>query len=221
MTYDRDFFFDAVRGSPFDGSLAQLQVNGMNYLLDVWEEKFQVKAGDQSTPWLAYCLATAFHETAERMMPIEEYGRGSGHDYGEPTGPYQQCYYGRGHVQLTWEENYEKAEEILLDDYSYDAPLHQYPHRMLEDTPSALVLFDGMVSGWFTGKGLPEFFNEDDEDPVGARVVVNGHDKDTLIADYYWSFKAALRPLPPIEAEPEPERNRLGGRRSALEGLRK
>jgi len=222
MSYEREFFFETVRGSPFGGSLTQRQVDGMNYLLSVWEDKFEENAGDQSTPWLAYCLATTFHETAQKMVPIEEYGEGSGHVYGKPTGPYEQCYYGRGHVQLTWLENYQKAQGILSDKYDYYAPLVQYPHRMLEDTPSALVLFDGMITGWFTGNGLPQFFNENEEDPIGARTVVIGHDKDVIIADYYWSFKAALKPVTLTEVEVVTRSRRRGvGSHSPLQGLRK
>jgi hypothetical protein len=195
MTYDRDYFFDHVRQAPFDGELTQRQVDGMEYLLDTWEEFFASEAGEQSTPWLAYCLATAFHETAQKMVPLEEYGRGEGHDYGEPTGKYGQRYYGRGHVQLTWEDNYKKGEEILKQRYREDVPLHQYPHRMLEDEPSALILFDGSVFGWFTGVGLPDFFSEGKEDPVGARQIINGHDQDELIAGYYYAFREALKPV--------------------------
>ena len=35
---DRDTFFPSVRASLFGGTLSQSQVDGMNYLLNVWEE---------------------------------------------------------------------------------------------------------------------------------------------------------------------------------------
>ena len=63
---------------------------------------------------------------------------------------------------------------------------------MLEHEPAALILFDGMIEGWFTGVGLPSFFNSDTEDPYNARKTVNGLDKADLIAGYYKSFKDAL-----------------------------
>ena len=69
------------------------------------------------------------------------------------------------------------------------------PHRMLEEEPSAYVLYDGMIEGWFTGVGLPGYFNDDEEDPYNARQVVNGHDKAELIAGYYGDFKGALKEL--------------------------
>ena len=186
---DRDKFFSSIRASLFNGVLSQQQVDGMNYLLDTWEEHFGYGSDIR---WLAYALATAFHETAYTMQPIEEYGRGSGHDYGAPTGPHNEVYYGRGHVQLTWITNYEKAQARLKDVYDVDAPLVEYPHRMLEDEPSALVLFDGSIDGWFTGVGLPQFFDADTEDPVNARKVINGLDKADTIAGYYSEFKEAL-----------------------------
>jgi predicted chitinase len=185
---DREKFFTSIRGSLFNGVLSQTQVDGMNYLLDTWENYFV----DSDIRWLAYALATAFHETAYTMQPIEEYGRGEGHDYGKTTGPYGEKYYGRGHVQLTWIANYEKAQARLKDIYEVEAPLVEYPHRMLEDEPSALVLFDGSIQGWFTGVGLPQYFDADTEDPYNARRVINGTDKADLIAGYYTQFKNAL-----------------------------
>jgi putative chitinase len=185
---ERTAFFDSVRAQPFDGVLSQSQVNGLNYLLDTWENYHF----DKDQRWLAYALATAFHETAATMRPIEEYGQGADKEYGQPTGPYGQCYYGRGFVQLTWLDNYEKAEAVLTDKYALPTPCVEYPHRMLEDEPSALILYDGMIDGWFTGVGLPQFFNLTTEDPVNARKIVNGLDQADLIAGYYASFKAAL-----------------------------
>jgi hypothetical protein len=197
MPYDRDFFFNSVRESLFNGKLTQRQVDGMGYLLDQWELHFEKKAAANGHCWLAYALATAFHETAYMMVPIEEYGRGSGKSYGEPVGPYHQCYYGRGHVQLTWEANYIKGQEALLKHYKIDAPMHQYPHRMLEDETSALVLYDGMIGGWYTGVGLPKFFDHAKkiEDPYNARKIVNALDKAETIKGYYGKFKTALKPI--------------------------
>jgi len=189
---DRDKFFPAVRKSLFGGSLRQSQVDGMNTLLDVWERHFAEPNPRDGTRWLAYCLATVFHETAQTMEPIEEYGKGKGMKYGQPAGPHGHVYYGRGHVQLTWEENYLKAERHLKDRYSIEAKLHQEPHRMLEHELSALVLYDGMIHGWFTGVGLPAYFNSTTEDAYNARRIVNGVDRAELIAGYYQKFKNAL-----------------------------
>jgi hypothetical protein len=188
MAIDRKKFYDSIRESLFYGVLSQRQVDGMNYLLDVWERLF----AERPVEWLAYAFATVFHETAYMMVPLEEYGKGEGKSYGEPAGPHGECYYGRGHVQLTWLENYQKGEQMLLDHYGLTVPMCEYPHRMLEDETSALVLYDGMIYGWFTGVGLPDYFNVEIEDPYNARKIVNGLDKAELIKGYYAQFKAAL-----------------------------
>jgi putative chitinase len=126
------------------------------------------------------------------MEPIPEYGEGSGQPYGEPAGPYGQCYFGRGYVQLTWEYNYIEGEKVLAHDYGVECPMHRYPHRMLEHEPAALVLYDGSIKGWFTGKKLGDYFNATAEDAYNARRVINGVDKADLIAGYYRAFKAGL-----------------------------
>lgn len=189
-TYNREYFYNNVRASLFRGTLTQSQVDGMNYLLDTWEKLFP----DGDERHLAYCLATAYHETAQTMRPIEEYGKGKGYKYGQPTGPHGQTYYGRGHVQLTWEENYKRAEKELKR-YGIHAPLHKEPFLALEDANSAAILYDGCGDGWFTGKKLSDYFNAKVTDPVNARRIVNGTDKADLIASYYVKFDAALTPL--------------------------
>ena len=198
MPYDRKFFYDNVRASLFRGTLTQSQVDGMNYLLAVWEWGFEANNPNDGTMWLAYCLATTYHETAQTMQPIEEYGRGQGKSYGQPTGPYNQCYYGRGHVQLTWDTNYQTGQTNLKNRYDVDANIYPEASNMLDPQTSALILYDGMVYGWFTGVGLPKYLSKSKgiEDPVNARRIVNGTDCAQQIAGYYWSFKAALKQVP-------------------------
>lgn len=185
---EREKFFEQIKKPLFKGAFTQSQVDGMNSLLDVWEHHFEA----EDIRWLAYALATAFHETGAKMVPVEEIGRGSGKTYGKPVGPHEKTYFGRGHVQLTWEDNYKKGEENLKNRYNVIAPLHKYPHLMLSDEMSALVLFDGMIHGWFSGVGLEDYFNEKEEDPYNARKIVNALDKAELIKGYYGTFKTAL-----------------------------
>src|SRR6478609_8125384 len=98
--FDAGHFFDYVREHLYAGVLAQTQVNGMNFILKCWKRKSGL---DSDARWPAYALATTHHETAFTMQPITEYGS---QDYlqGKPYYPY----IGRGYVQLTWDENYEK-----------------------------------------------------------------------------------------------------------------
>jgi hypothetical protein len=196
MPYDRKFYFDTVRKDLFRGTLTQMQVDGQNALLVTWEQHYEEPNPRDGTRWLSYCLATVYHETAQTFHPIDEYGKGAGKPYGKPVGPHGHAYYGRGYPQLTWEANYINGEKFLRERYQVVAALHREPHRMLEHEISALVLFDGMVYGWFTGVGLPKYFNATIEDPVNARRIVNGTDKADLIAGYYWKFKKALKQTP-------------------------
>jgi hypothetical protein len=202
---DRDTFFNGVRASLFGGKLSQSQVDGMNYLLDVWEDYFEKPNPRDGNRWLSYCMATVFHETGKKMVPVPEVGKGKGYAYGKPSGPYNQIYYGRGHVQLTWEDNYKKGQDQLKDNYGVDVPIWPQADLMLKDQASALILYDGMTNGWFTGVGLSKYFNSTVEDPVNARRVVNGTDKALTIAGYYQKFKAAIVTAPEPAPSPEPQ----------------
>ena len=203
MPYDRKYFFDTVRKDLFSGTLTQSQVDGMNYLLEMWEWGFEANNPNDGTMWLAYALATFYHETAYTMQPIEEYGKGSGKSYGKPAGPYGQCYYGRGYVQLTWEDNYKNGQQYVKDRYNKDCNIYPNAAGALDPEVSALVSYDGMVYGWFTGVGLPKYLSKSKgiEDPVNARRIVNGTDKASTIAGYYWKFKNALKQIPSLPPE--------------------
>ena len=70
--------------------------------------------------WAAYMMATINHECANTWQPIQESGKGAGHDYGKlvtvkgSDGETYKCvYYGRGYVQLTWEKNYRRLSEAM------------------------------------------------------------------------------------------------------------
>lgn len=143
--------------------------------------------GDAKNPlYLAYMLATAWHETAHTMKPIEEYGKGKGRPYGTNIdihgGRYTELphrYYGRGYVQLTWLTNYVNMSRILNLDFV------NKPELTLDPVNAANIMFEGMLRGSFTGKKLSSCirfggFNEF----VYARRIINGTDKAVMIANY-------------------------------------
>lgn len=169
---DRTAFFAAVRKS--FGALKQAQVNGFTAILDEWE-----KRGLPDIRWLAYMLATTWHETAATMQPIREFGRGRGKKYGT-------TYYGRGFVQLTWDYNYRKASTVVGID------LVKSPDRALELGIATAILFSGMIEGWFTSKKLADYINSAGADYKNARRVINGTDRAQLIAGHAVKFEAAL-----------------------------
>ena len=185
-------FFDNVRDSLFKGKLKASQVKGMEFILSQWGE-----TGFTNRQWLAYALATAFHETARTMQPIREYGRGKGKKYGRKDSVTGQTYYGRGYVQLTWKENYEKAARSLGIDFV------RQPDLVMEPANAAFIMFQGMAEGWFTGKEFADYINDKQRDYWNARRIINGTDKAGDIADYALRFEAALDAA--YEAAPEPQ----------------
>ena len=187
--FDRDIYFSYVRDVLFEGALSQIQVDGQSVIIAVWE--YQAGGTPMSdTRWLAYMLATTFHETAYQMWPIEEYGKGSGRYYGTPDPETGEIYYGRGFVQLTLKENYDKASKALSLIGIRDLVVH--PEMALDSLIATRVMFRGMAEGWFTGAKLGQFFSNTKDDPLNARTIINGHDCDAKIAAYHDQFLTAL-----------------------------
>lgn len=194
MTINQKYFFDSVRASLFKGKMTQSQFEGMEAILKRWEASELT-----DLRWLAYMLATVYHETAKTMEPIEEYGKGKNYKYGKKIKrsgiPYtlpDKLYYGRGYVQLTWYENYETMGKLLGID------LLNNPELALHPNIAAQIMFEGMTKGNsnfgdFTGKSLEHYFNDKKEDWVNARRIINGTDKADLIAGYGKKFMDALK----------------------------
>lgn len=176
---NRKSFYDNIR--PLFGKLSQKQVDGMEAILDKWE-----KENYKDLRWLAYILATTFHETAKTMQPVKEWGRGKGHPYGEPDPKTGHRYYGRGFVQLTWGYNYLRLGKLLGID------LYENPELACDTKIATDILFTGMIQGMFTGKALGQYFNDDETDWINARKIVNGKDRAELIAKYAVHFHHAL-----------------------------
>mgnify|MGYP001766787317 CR=1 FL=1 len=171
--------FDAVRAR--FGALSQAQVDGINAIIDVWEAR-----GLTDPRWLAYILATAWHETGRTMQPVREIGRGNGRAYGIPDQKTGRVYYGRGLVQITWKTNYERLGKRLGLD------LVNNPDRALEPAISARILVIGMEEGLFTGKRLADYFSDGAASWVNARRIVNGLDRAEMIAAYARKFHDAI-----------------------------
>jgi len=197
--FDRETYFDAVRHTLFGGSMTEGQVVGQEAILQVWE----MRLPSEDLRYLAYCLATTKHETANEMLPIEEYGKGAGYPYGIPDSETKQTYYGRGFVQLTWRDNYAFATQRLELTGANDLEWHA--ERALDPKIAAAVMFVGMIEGWFRPpNALPNFFSDIANDAYGAREIING-DKHIipswsggvsigkLIVGYHDHFLAALK----------------------------
>ncbi|MEH6697188.1 MAG: hypothetical protein V7672_00670 [Brevundimonas sp.] len=181
--FDPAAFFASVKAS--FGPLSQAQVDGFNAVLDATK--------GWPVSWIAYGLATTWHETARTMQPIKEHG---GEAYFtrmyDPKGerPHVAArlgnihpgdgarYAGRGYVQLTGRTNYARYG---IDDSPDDA---------MKPDVAGQILRDGMENGRFTGKKLSDYLPGD---YVNARRIINGTDKAQTIAGQARAFEAALR----------------------------
>lgn len=194
MAIDRDGFFANIRAL-FGGHFEQSQVNGLNAILDAFEHN--CPQGDMR--WLSYMLATSFHETARTIQPVRE-AFWLSEDWRRRNLRYYP-FYGRGYVQLTWRENYERAGRRV------GADLVANPDLAMRPDVAAVVMLAGMTEGWFRGDArgrqtLARYFGPSVDDPSGAREIINGKEyktingRKTLLADviarYHRAFLAAL-----------------------------
>jgi putative chitinase len=209
---DAAAFYSDLRASDavFGGRLTADQVAGVQALIEVG-------AGRLPRAWMAYVLATAYHETGHVMVPVRE--RGSGRDadrdglddYLEQYDTGAKAarlgntpeadgdgvrYAGRGQVQLTGTANYARATTRLraLGVLAESEDLTATPDLVLEPFVGAVITVLGMLEGWFTGRKLRDHL------PAAptraqyreARRIVNGMDRADLIAGYALAFDAAL-----------------------------
>lgn len=202
-------FFDEVRHALFKGKLTQNQVSGITFILEQWDE-----TGFTNHQWLAYALATAFHETAFTMQPIMEIGgpayftrmydvRGNrpykARELGNLSPGDGAKYAGRGYVQLTGKTNYNRASQSLGIDFV------NRPDRVMEPANAAFIMFQGMKDGWFTGKNFDDYLTDKRRDYRNARRIINGTDKAGAIAAYAVKFEAALDASYDAPKQPVPD----------------
>ena len=201
MPYHEARFVASIRLSVFDGRLRGEQLAGTKAIVSGFEK--QLPQGD--TRWLAYMLATAFHETAATMQPVRETMAASDAEaiarldrafaagrlpkvrkpYWRPDAE-GKSWLGRGFVQLTHRRNYETMSAITGVD------LLDRPERAMALGVATAILILGMVRGSFTGRRLSHFLSGASEDWEGARAIINGSDRARLVAGYGRAFHAAL-----------------------------
>lgn len=192
-------FFGQLRETLLGPTLQQSEVDGCNAILTA--------CAGWPVAWMAYGLATAYHETAHTMQPVKEIG---GPDYFrrmyDPEGlrpavaarlgnihPGDGALFaGRGYPQLTGRANYERADREL----GLNGELIANPERALEPAIAAGIMERGMREGWFTGRKLADYLptqGEGAEDQfTAARHIINGTDRAALIAGYAMRFQDAL-----------------------------
>lgn len=189
--------FDELRlNSPLGPTLDQDEVDGVNVILRAFR--------DEPISWVAYALATVYHETAGTMRPIKERGSVSyftrlydvtGQDparairMGNTTPGDGPKYCGRGYVQLTWKKNYDLLGKKIGQNLVNNPDLAMLPGFAGE------IIYSGMAQGLFTGYSLDECLAghiATEREFIVARKIINGSDDAALIAGYALKFQSAL-----------------------------
>ncbi len=133
------------------------------------------QAGLKDLRWLAYILATSWHETGFTMQPVTEYGSLK-YLQSKPYYPY----IGGGFVQITHKTNYEKYG--IADN----------PDMALDPEVAVYILIHGMVNGVFTGRKLSHYFNDQTNDAFNARKIINILDRAARVQEYHNNFMICL-----------------------------
>lgn len=161
----------------FKNKISQSQLDGINTITSEFNNRnFEDKR------WLAYILATVYHETAKRMQPITELG-GINYLRSKPYYPY----YGRDLVQTTWKGNYQKVKDFTGVDVVNN------PELIKDLQTSAKVAIEFMSKGYYTGKKLSDYFNPTKDDPLNARRIINGTDRAEEIKNHYLNFLSSMQ----------------------------
>lgn len=173
--------WNIIRNNVFGGSLPQTKVNNINGLINAMKS-----VGGYDIPKAAYLLATAKWETASTMEPVRE-AFWQSESWRKANFRYYP-YYGRGYVQLTWENNYRNAGNKL----GYGNQFVNNPDMVMNPDISAKIIALGMRDGWFTSRSLNDYCNSNGCS-ADARRIVNGTDKMYEIHGLYQIFLNALR----------------------------
>lgn len=198
-TFDLDRFIAAASGKPFSRSPSQSQRDGMSQVIEAFYRLYP--GGDYR--WLAYILATVFHETGTRMVPVREgfatddagaraavkslFDKGRiTRDYAIPDAETGFSYFGRGRVQTTFKKNYATLSARFGRDFV------NQPSLMLDPVIDAEIAVVGHVEGLWTRKKLSDYIDGDQCDYRAARKIVNGTDRADDIANYARQFASAI-----------------------------
>jgi hypothetical protein len=136
---------------------------------------------------ISYVIATTKWETAQTFKPVRE-AFWKSEEWRKDNFRYYP-YYGRGYVQLTWENNYKKYSNIL------DLDLVDEPDLAMQPEIAAFILVHGFKVGTFTGRKISDYINESKSDFVNARRCINGRDKANEIAAIAEGYVVSLENL--------------------------
>lgn len=106
--------------------------------------KFASAVGLKNNSALAIILGQVMHESGS-FKYMAEIGAGKGRKYGQPAGPYNKIYYGRGPIQVTWYDNYKK----IYEDFFKPNGLAQYNIVANPDLANDPTIASYLTLGWF------------------------------------------------------------------------
>lgn len=184
---DKGKFYSVVRKELFGGKIKPSQLDLMEPLLD------GIIAAKWPLSHASYAFATSFHET-NQFNTLREMGNAAyfkryegRRDLGNIHTGDGVKYFGRGYVQLTGRNNYQKAGTYLrynlLDD----------PDAAMRPILAVRILIWGMSNGVYTGKKNSTYLDKSPPDYLNARRIINGTDKAALIKGYAQDAEAAFR----------------------------
>jgi len=133
----------------------------------------------------AYVVATTYWETAHTFRPVREAFYLPDPDAYLRTKPYFP-FYGRGYVQLTWEQNYHHYGQVLQNELAAN------PDLALDPAIALFVLVQGFKVGAFTGHRITDFINSAATDFTNARLCINGTDRAADIAAIAQNYMRSL-----------------------------
>ncbi|MBP2547522.1 putative chitinase [Neorhizobium galegae] len=204
------FFFYHIADTLFKTGMSPSQGEGFEAILAYWEGQ-HAQSDDR---WLAYVLATAYHETGAAMQPVSE-----NLNYGAPGllktfpryfTPAEAAAYARKPEKIAnraYANRLGNGNEASGDGWTFRGRglvqitgranyrtygIEQTPDAALDDATATRILFDGMIHGRFTGKSLGDFFNDRTEDWSGARQIINRMDRADDVARYARAFYASI-----------------------------
>lgn len=210
MKFDEKVLFERLRAAPFGGRLVQSQIDALRAIL---KAVAKVRP-DMSIYWLAYIIATAFHEAGSDMKPKEENLR----------------YSTAERIKAVWPKRFKSLADAALyvknpkalanfvyggrmgnnaknDGWTYRGrglaqitgkenyarfDIMNNPDKALELDTAAYILVYGMVNGVFSGKALKDFDIVNGFDAEGARRIINGTAQASLVARHYDAILQAL-----------------------------
>ena len=206
---NRSIFFASIRSSLFGGKLTSDQVSGIEAVLNEWDAQ-----GLTDNRWLAYMLATDFHETSRTMQPISEnlnysadgllrtfpkyFSASDAKAYArQPVRIANRAYanrMGNGNEASGdgWKYRGRGLPQITGHDNYEKFGIADNPDKALEMKTAVKIMFEGMKNGVFTGKKLSDYFSGPKADWIGARRIINGQDRAADIATIAKKFLVAI-----------------------------